>query len=71
MNKYPNLEKALNEKGWTRNRLSVEAGISSSEIYTALAGQRPMFPGYRKKISDALGIPEEELFSEERGGQDA
>lgn len=67
MIKFPKVEKALNDKNWTRNHLSVKAGISASEIYTALAGQRPMFPGYRKKISAALGIPEEELFPEEKG----
>ena len=67
MIKFPKVEQALKDKGWTRNHLSVEAGISASELYTALAGQRPMFPGYKKKISDALGVPEEELFSEELG----
>ena len=65
MIKYPKVAEALLEKGWTRNRLSVEAGISSSEIYTSLSGQRPMFPGYRRKISEALGVPEEDLFDEE------
>lgn len=63
--KYERLEKELKRRGWSRNRLGLEAKISPSSISQAMNGKCPMFPNWKKRISQVLGIPVEELFLEE------
>lgn len=44
--------------------LAKKADINPSDLYSALNGNRPMFPAWRKRISAALGVDERELFKE-------
>lgn len=44
--------------------LAKQADINPSDLYSALKGNRPMFPKWRKRISGVLDVPEEMLFSE-------
>lgn len=39
-------------------------GISPSDISEIERGRRPAFPGWRARISRALGVPQDELFAE-------
>lgn len=59
---YERLEKELESKGWSRNKLGLESKISPSSISQAMNGNIPMFPGWKKKIADTLEVLEEELF---------
>ena len=59
---YKRIETLLKEQGLTRMQLAMKAGINPSDLYQALNGNKPMFPSWRKKISEALGVPEAELF---------
>ena len=34
-------------------------GIAAPDIYNCLNGNRPLYPGWRKKIFDVLGLTEE------------
>ena len=61
---YKKLYEVLKQKHITRYKLAKLAGIDYTNLYSALAGTRPMFPGWRKRISETLGIPESELFSD-------
>lgn len=64
---YDKLKKEMSKKGITGYRLAQLTGMNANTIYTALKWGR-MFPAWRKRIADALGEPEEELFTpEERG----
>ena len=45
--------------------LAKQADINPSDLYSALHGQRPMFPNWRKRIAIALDVPEEDIFPKE------
>lgn len=62
---FRNLEKELAERGISRNRLALMAMIAPSDLFCALSGKKPMYPSWRKRIADALNVPENVLFSEE------
>lgn len=56
----------MKEKGMSVYRLSHLSQIASPDLYNALSGNRPMYPKWKRNISLALEIPEEELFEEGR-----
>lgn len=59
-------KKELREKGecTSINALAIKASINPSDLYSALNGHRPWYPGWRKRISQALDVAEEEIFGE-------
>lgn len=59
---HKKIETLLNEQGISKLQLAMKAGINPSDLYAALNGSKPIFPAWRKKISEALGVPEAELF---------
>ena len=63
---YQKLKTLLYERHITRNRLAKLSDITPSDLYTALDGKKPMYPNWKKRISEALDVPEEELFEEGR-----
>lgn len=65
------LKEILEEKGISQRKLSIDAGIASQDVNQAINGKKPFFPGWRKRISDALGVPEEDLFPEYYHGREA
>jgi DNA-binding XRE family transcriptional regulator len=48
--------------GLSQAGLGRKAGINQSTMNLLERGRRPLYPGYRKKIAEALGLPEEILF---------
>ena len=64
------LKTTIEERGITRNRLAIMSGISTSDMYQIFSGKRALFPAWRKRIAEALEMPEEELFPEEGEGND-
>ena len=68
-NMYERLKTALEGKGISVYHLATLATIASPDLYNAISGKKPMYPNWRKRISEALEIPEEELFEKE-GGHD-
>lgn len=59
---YEKLRTELKKRGISVYRLSFMSNIAQADLYTALKGKKPMFPNWRKRISEALEIPAEELF---------
>lgn len=59
---YEKLKRELANQRITPHGLARKANITPQDLYAALAGKRQMFPGWRKRISKALGVPEGELF---------
>ena len=62
MRKYEKLIKKMEEKEIKAFSLAKKANINPSDLYSALKGNRPMFPAWRKRIAAALGVEEEKLF---------
>lgn len=62
---YNKLESILKERGLTKYRLAKMSKISVQDIYSILNGKKPLYPNWKKRISEALDVPEEELFEEE------
>lgn len=62
---YSKLEKVMQEKGVTRNKLSRLTGIAPTDIYGALSGNRKMYSGWKKRIAAALDVEVSEIFDEE------
>jgi predicted transcriptional regulator len=58
------LMKILKEKKMSRLGLAFKANISPSDLYQCISGKRAFFPAWRKRISDALDLPEDEVFPE-------
>lgn len=63
------LKKAMQEHDIKPYSLARKANITPSDLYSALKGDRPMFPNWRKRISEALGVPEEDLFESEENDE--
>lgn len=61
---YRKLYEVLEQKHISRYKLAKLADIDFSSLYSALAGKRELYPNWRKRISNALAMPESELFPE-------
>ena len=58
------VEEIMREKNLSKMRVSLNAGINPPDFYQALNGKKPFFPAWRKRVSEALEISEDELFPE-------
>ena len=67
---YNKLKTVMAERHITGYALAKMTGITSSNIYRALNGKVEFFTGWKKRIADALNVPIDELFDEEKGGED-
>lgn len=54
----------IKEKGITRFRIAKMARIETTDIYQCFKGVKKWIPAWRKRISEALEMPEEEVFPE-------
>lgn len=61
---YNKLLGTLQERNISRNRLARECNITPSDLYSALKGEKRMFPRWRKSISEYLDVDETILFEE-------
>lgn len=61
---YETLNAILAERNISKAKISRQADIASSDFYQMLAGKRPAFPAWRKRLAKALGIDESILFPE-------
>ena len=58
------LRRVRTEKGYSLADLVRLTGIHESDISQLERGLRPAFPDWRKRLSRALKVPEDELFAE-------
>jgi transcriptional regulator with XRE-family HTH domain len=50
------------KRGWTLQRVSALTGITSADISQIERGNRPAYPGWRRRIAKAFSRSEEFLF---------
>ena len=60
-----NVRKVRKKLGLSGEALARKAEMSASDLSKVERGRVYAFPGWRRRISDALGVPECELFPEE------
>ena len=60
---YKKLISVLNARGISRYKLSKITGIRHPNLYNALNGKIPLYPGWKKRIAEALELPEEDLYN--------
>lgn len=58
------LTRERQKKGWSKCELSRRTGIFAPDLVNIENGKRHVYPGWRKKIAEAMGLPEEYLFQE-------
>ena len=58
------LTEVLSVRNITRNRLAKDADIAPSDLYSAIKGNKPFYPAWRKRIANALGMDENDVFPE-------
>jgi len=56
------LREVRKEKGLSQLKLAFMTGIAPNEISRIENGWLKPYPGWRKRLSRALGMPESELF---------
>lgn len=61
---YERLREVIAEKGITTNKLARMTNIASQDLYNAYSGKKRIYPNWKKRIAEALDVPEEELFEE-------
>ena len=62
--RYPELRKALKDKGMSIRKLAIEASIVPQSLYSAINGNTPFWPGWRKRVAEVLGVDEAVIFPE-------
>lgn len=55
------LKELRERKGLTRKELAIRTGIDYATLYKLEKGQLIVYPGWRKRLAQALGVKEEEL----------
>ncbi len=62
---YEKLKEAAHSKGISIGKLARMSDIASPDMYSAINGNKPMYPNWRKRIAAALDTDEAELFEED------
>lgn len=63
--------KIRKEKGLTRWALAKKANLDPATLYRIEKNQIVVYPSWRKRISEALGVSETELFEEGNDGTES
>lgn len=61
---HEKLKAAMKQKGVTVYQLAKETQIKPPGLYQAINGRIPFWPGWRKRVADALNMSETELFEQ-------
>ena len=62
---HEKLKQEMKRQNVTAYRLAKSSKIALPDMYSALNGNRPFYPNWKKRVSETLGKPVEELFGGE------
>lgn len=65
--KYLSVRKAIEDKGISIRQIALKSEIASQDLYQALNGKKPFYPGWRKRVAAALEMSVDDLFSDQDG----
>ena len=52
----------LETKGISKLQLACKCGMATTDLYSAINGNKPFYPKWRKRISEYLEVDEQTLF---------
>ncbi len=58
------LKKELEQRKMSVRQLALKSGIIPQALYAAINGKVEFWPGWKKKVADALELSVEDLFEE-------
>ena len=58
------LREERQRRGWSLVDVTMKTGIASADVSLMERGLKPAYPGWRRRLSQAFGLPEAELFAE-------
>ena len=58
----PDLRTERKRRGWSLQQLGARTGIAFSDLSEIERGRRTLFPGWRKRLALAFGVPESSLY---------
>lgn len=58
------------ERGWSQRELARRANMPEAEVSRIETGRLRAYKGQARRIARAIGVPVEELFSEQLNGKD-
>lgn len=61
---YEELKQVMSDQNIKGYTLAKKADITPSDLYSAMNGEKRMFPNWKKRIAAVLGKPVEALFPE-------
>lgn len=67
---YERLRQELEDRQLSERKLAIMAGLAPQSINAAMNGNVKFWPGWRKKVSIALGMAEQDLFPEDAQRQE-
>lgn len=67
MQNYIKLRQELIKRGLSINKLANAAGIVPQNLYAAVNGKSEFWPGWQKRVADALNCEVSDLFEGENG----
>lgn len=59
------LKSEMKKQNISAYRLAKSSNIALPDMYSALKGDKPFYPNWKKRISETLGVPVKELFGGE------
>lgn len=62
---YKKVNTLMKYKGFSKLRLSRETGIAPQDISSVLNGKRYCYPGWKRRIAEALGVTEDDISDSE------
>jgi len=60
------LREERQRRGWSLVDVTMKTRIAGADVSLIERGLRPAYPGWRRRLSQAFGVPEAELFAKVR-----
>lgn len=61
---YSRLRSEIKNQNLSIRQVAIKAGIVPQALYAAINGRCEFWPGWRTRVANVMGVPEEDLFSE-------
>ena len=59
---YETVKKEAEAQGLSIRKLAAKANMTAPDLCQAISGAKTFWPQWRKRVSEALGVPEDQLF---------